>query len=172
MRMMRLLSITVSCTAAIVALLSTAGSAQQKVPFRGDTPIAPQGIPKIPLPDQPVVFDTAEGQKIRVVVHASGLSHPWSLAFLPDPSTPLGASGTMLVTERDGRLRVIRKGVLDPKPVEGVPTIRRAGLSGLMDVVLHPQYATNNFVYLSYAKPLSEKETATAIARGDRTSVV
>ena len=158
MRMMRLLSITVSCTAAIVAPLSTAGSAQQKVPFRGDTPIAPQGIPKIPLPDQPVVFDTAEGQKIRVVVHASGLSHPWSLAFLPD--------GTMLVTERDGRLRVIRKSVLDPKPVEGVPTIRRAGLSGLMDVVLHPQYATNNFVYLSYAKPLSEKETATAIARG------
>jgi glucose/arabinose dehydrogenase len=145
--MMRLLSITVSCTAAIVALLSTAGAAQQKVPFRGDTPIAPQGIPRIPLPDQPVIYDTAEGQKIRVVVHASGLSHPWSLAFLPD--------GTMLVTERDGRLRVIRHGVLDAKPVEGVPTIRRAGLSGLMDVVLHPQYATNNFVYLSYAKPFN-----------------
>ena len=109
MRMMRLLSITVPCTAAIVALLSTAGSAQQKVPFRGDTPIAPSGIPKIPLPDQPVVYDTAEGQKIRVVVHTSGLSHPWSLAFLP--------GDTMLVTERDGRLRVIRNGVLDPKPV-------------------------------------------------------
>ena len=85
MKMMRLLSITVSCTAAIVALLSTAGAAQQKVPFRGDTPIAPSGIPKIPLPDQPVVYDTAEGQRIRVVVHASGLSHPWSLAFLPTP---------------------------------------------------------------------------------------
>ena len=167
MRMMRLLSITVSCTAAIVALLSTAGAAQQKVPFRGDTPIAPSGIPKIPLPDQPVVYDTAEGQQIRVVVHASGLSHPWSLAFLPGPSTPLGAGGgTMLVTERDGRLRVIRNGVLDPKAVEGVPTIRRAGLSGLMDVVLHPQFASNNFVYLSYAKPLNEKESATAIARG------
>ena len=122
MRMMRLLSITVSCTAAIVALLSTAGAAQQKVPFRGDTPIAPSGIPKIPLPDQPVVYDTAEGQQIRVVVHASGLSHPWSLAFLPD--------GTMLVTERDGRLRVIRNGVLDPKAVEGLPTIRRDCASG------------------------------------------
>ena len=158
MRMMRLLSITVLCTAAIVALLSTAGAAQQKVPFRGDTPIAPSGIPKIQLPDQPVVYDTAEGQQIRVVVHASGLSHPWSLAFLPD--------GTMLVTERDGRLRVIRNGVLDPKAVEGLPTIRRAGLSGLMDVVLHPQFASNNFVYLSYAKPLNEKESATAIARG------
>jgi glucose/arabinose dehydrogenase len=72
----------------------------------------------------------------------------------------------MLVTERDGRLRVIRNGVLDPKAVEGLPTIRRAGLSGLMDVVLHPQFASNNFVYLSYAKPLNEKESATAIARG------
>jgi aldose sugar dehydrogenase len=158
MRMLRLLSITMSCTAAIVALLSTAGAAQQKVPFRGDTPIAPSGIPKVSLPDQPVVYDTAEGQRIRVVVHASGLSHPWSLAFLPD--------GTMLVTERDGRLRVIRNGVLDPKPVEGLPAMRRAGLVGLMDVVLHPQFASNSLVYFSYAKPLDEKASATAIARG------
>ena len=158
MRMLRLLSITMSCTAAIVTLLSTAGAAQQKVPFRGDTPIAPSGIPKIPLPDQPVVYDTAEGQRIRVVVHTTGLSHPWSLAFLPD--------GTMLVTERDGRLRVIRNGVLDPKPVEGLPTMRRAGLVGLMDVTLHPQFASNSLIYLSYAKPIDEKQSATAIARG------
>lgn len=158
MKMLRLLSITVPSTAVIVALLSTAGAAQQKVPFRGDTPIAPSGIPKIPLPDQPVVYDTAEGQRIRVVVHTSGLSHPWSLAFLPD--------GTMLVTERDGRLRVIRNGVLDPKPVEGLPAMRRAGLVGLMDVTLHPQFASNSLVYFSYAKPLDEKASATAIARG------
>jgi aldose sugar dehydrogenase len=154
----RLLTFTMSVTASIVTLLSTGGSAQQTVPFRGNTPIAPQGIPKLALPDQPVVYDTAEGQRILVVVYATGLSHPWSAAFLPD--------GAMLVTERDGRLRLIRNGTLDPKPVEGVPTIRRAGLSGLMDVVLHPQFATNGFVYLSYAKPLNEKETATAIARG------
>ena len=157
-RIARLVTFALSFTVLAVVLLSTSGAAQQKVPFRGDTPIAPSGIPKVPLPDQPVVYDTAEGQKIRVVVHTAGLSHPWSLAFLPD--------ATMLVTERDGRLRIIRNGTLDPKPVEGVPTIKRAGLSGLMDVVLHPQFATNNFVYLSYAKPLNEKETATAIARG------
>ena len=157
-RMTRRLTFTLSCTAAAVALLSAGGSAQQTVPFRGTTPIAPSGIPKLALPDQPVTYDTAEGQKIRVVVYARGLSHPWSATFLPD--------GAMLVTERDGRLRIIRNGTLDPKPVEGVPTIRRAGLSGLMDVVLHPQFATNSFVYLSYAKPLNEKETATAIARG------
>jgi glucose/arabinose dehydrogenase len=105
-----------------------------------------------------VIYDTAEGQRIRVVVYASGLSHPWSAAFLPD--------GAMLVTERDGRLRFIRNGIVEPSPVQGVPTIRRAGLSGLMDVVLHPQFGTNGFVYLSYAKPLNDKETATAIARG------
>jgi len=157
-RIARLVTFALSFTTLGIVLLSTSGAAQQKVPFRGDTPIAPSGIPKVSLPDQPVVYDTAEGQRIRVVVHTAGLSHPWSLAFLPD--------GTMLVTERDGRLRIIRNGTLDPKPVEGVPTIRRAGLSGLMDVVLHPQFATNNFVYLSYAKPLNEKETATAIARG------
>src|SRR5262245_62008462 len=156
--MTRLLTFTVSVIAAIVTLSSTSGSAQQKVPFRGDTPIAPSGIPKLPPPEQPAVYDTAEGQRIRVVVHTSGLSHPWSLAFLPD--------GTMLVTERDGRLRVIRNGVLDPKPVEGLPAMRRAGLVGLMDVVLHPQFASNNLIYFSYAKPLDEKASATAIARG------
>ena len=154
----RVLTFSVPVIAVIVTLLSTGSSAQQTVPFRGNTPIAPSGIPKLPLPEQPVIYDTAEGQRIRVVVYATGLSHPWSAAFLPD--------GAMLVTERDGRLRLIRNGILDPKPVEGVPTIRRAGLSGLMDIALHPQFATNGFVYLSYAKPLNEKETATAIARG------
>ena len=92
-----------------------------------------------PAAHRTMVYDTAEGQRIRVVVHASGLSHPWSLAFLPD--------GVMLVTERDGLLRLIRNGVLDPKPVEGLPAIRRAGLAGLMDLALHPQFATNKFVY-------------------------
>jgi glucose/arabinose dehydrogenase len=151
-------TVTLSFAALLVVLLSSGGEAQQKVPFRGTTPIAPSGIPRIPLPTEPVIYDTAEGQRIRVVVHASGLSHPWSMAFLPDE--------VILVTERDGRLRLVRHGVLDPKPVEGLPTIRRAGLSGLMDVVLHPQFETNKFVYVSYSKPLNEKENATAIARG------
>ncbi len=155
---MHLPPITLAFAALLVVLLSSAGTAQQKVPFRGNTPIAPSGIPRIPLPTEPMVYDTAEGQRIRVVVHASGLSHPWSLAFLPD--------GVMLVTERDGLLRLIRNGVLDPKPVEGLPAIRRAGLAGLMDLALHPQFATNKFVYISYSKPLNEKENATAIARG------
>ena len=94
--------------------------AQQKVPINNGIPVAPSGIVAQPLPDGPVTYKTAEGQDIRVVVVARGLATPWSLAFLPDPSTTL-AAGAMLVTERPGRLRVIRNGVLDPQPVAGVP---------------------------------------------------
>ena len=66
-----------------------------------------------PLPSLPVTLFTSEFP-VRVTAVATGLSHPWSLAFLPDPSTSLGASGvTMLVTERSGRLRIIRHGVLE-----------------------------------------------------------
>src|SRR6476620_2203630 len=69
----------------------------------------PVGVPVSPLGDGPFVLDTAEQHKIRVSVVAKGLSHPWSLAFLPD--------GSMLVTERPGRLRAIRDGKLDPRPI-------------------------------------------------------
>src|SRR5437879_2745206 len=73
----------------------------------------PIGVPVPPLGAGPFVLDTAEQHKIRVTVVTKGLAHPWSLAFLPD--------GGMLITERPGRLRILRNGVLDPKPVSGVP---------------------------------------------------
>src|ERR1700674_723063 len=73
------------------------------------------GVPVPPLGNGPFVFDTAEQHKIRVSIVAKGLSHPWSLAFLPD--------GSMLVTERPGRLRIIRDGKLDAKPISGVPAV-------------------------------------------------
>ena len=139
-------------------------SAQQQVPFRNNIPVAPTGIAARPLPDKPVEFDTAEGERIRVVVVARGLTYPWSLAFLPD--------GSMLVTERTGKLRIIRKGVLDPQPVSGVPASRYAGRSGdpgavhgLMDIALHPRFAENGFVYLTYTKPRGDGSTI-ALARG------
>jgi glucose/arabinose dehydrogenase len=105
-----------------------------------------------------VELATAEGQDIRVVVVVKGLAHPWSLAFLPD--------GSMLVTERPGRLRSIRNGVLNPEPIAGVPEVRAAGLSGLMEVALHPRYAENNLVYLTYAKPMAGNQSTVALARG------
>ena len=139
-------------------LLSTVGAAQQKVPFRNNIPVAPQGIKIPPLPDKPVEFQTAEGQDIQVVVVAKGLAHPWSLAFLPD--------GTMLITERAGRLRAVRNGVLDPQPIAGVPAVRAVGLAGLMDVALHPKFSENHFIYLTYTKPLNNDQGTVALARG------
>src|SRR3954470_3776009 len=86
-----------------VCVLTAVAAGQQKVPFRGTTPVAPQGLAAaVPLPEKPVDYHTAEGQDIVVTVLVKGLSHPWSLAFLPD--------GSMLLTERPGRLRIIRNG--------------------------------------------------------------
>jgi glucose/arabinose dehydrogenase len=110
-----------------------------------------------PLPPLPQVFETAQ-QRIRVVAVANGLANPWSLAFLPN--------GDILVTERAGRLRIIRNGVLDPQPIPGVPTVRTTVLGGLLDVALHPRYADNGLVYLSYSKADEQNRTTTALARG------
>ncbi len=104
------------------------------------------GVPVLPLEEGPWVFDTAEQHKIRVSVVTRGLSHPWAIAFLPD--------GGMLITERDGRLRVVRDGVLDPRAISGVPQVRTDGNGGLMDVGLHPQFSENGLVYLNYTKPV------------------
>ena len=162
----------------VVALVATVGlktgSGQQTVPFQGGIPVAPTGLANRPLPDKPMEFDTGEGQRIRVSVLTKALKFPWALTFLPDPSASLGAGGvTMLVTERTGNLRIIRKGVLDAQPVAGGPKGYFAGESGLpgavhgyMDVALHPKFAENKYVYLSYTKPLDEKRRTVAIARG------
>jgi glucose/arabinose dehydrogenase len=108
-------------------------------------------------PPLPQTFFSGE-TPIRVVPVARGLSHPWSLAFLP--------SGEMLVTERDGRLRIIRNGMLDPQPVAGVPSVFARVLGGLLDVALHPQFAQNRFIYLAYSKAGDNNLSTTALARG------
>jgi glucose/arabinose dehydrogenase len=111
------------------------------------------------------VFDTAEGQMIRVVTLTRELEHPWGMAFLPD--------GAILVTERPGRLRILRNGVLDPKPIAGVPPVNAVSLDGLLDVAVHPRFAETGFVYLTYSKEVNERSTATlARARFDGTALV
>ncbi|HUF76648.1 MAG TPA: PQQ-dependent sugar dehydrogenase [Longimicrobiales bacterium] len=94
----------------------------------------------------------------RVVTVADGFEHPWSIAFLP--------GGDILVTERPGRLRIIRDGRLVPAPVEGVPPVFAVGQGGLLDVVPHPEFEQNRLVYLSYSKPLGGQESTTAVIRG------
>ncbi len=155
-----------SLAVALVATVGTqVGSAQQKVPFAGGIPVAPLGLANRPLPKLPMDFATGEGQGVRVTALVTGLENPWTLAFLPD--------GSMLVTERPGRLRIVRNGKLDPQAVAGGPMARNLGVSGepgavhgYMDVVLHPKFADNKLVYVCYTKPLDAKRQTTAIARG------
>jgi aldose sugar dehydrogenase len=165
----RTVSLAVAMSAlAVVAVSMTAAAIQVVAPNgqRGTVPAAPPAGPaggarsarsSPPLPSLPQTFETAL-YKIRVSVVAHGLAHPWSLAFLPD--------GNMLVTEREGRLRIVRNGVLDPTPIAGVPTVRAAVLGGLLDVALHPKFAENKLMYLSYSKPGDNRLVTTAVARG------
>jgi glucose/arabinose dehydrogenase len=79
----------------------------------------------------------------ELVTVVTGLEHPWGMAFLPDAS--------ILVTERAGRLRIVREGQLAAEPIEGVPPVYASGQGGLLDVALDPEFASNRLIYLSYA---------------------
>ena len=104
------------------------------------------------LPPLPAVFETFE-QKVRVSVVARGLDRPWSLLILPD--------GDMLVSIRySGQLRAIRKGTLDPAPVAGLPEMRT-----MFDIVMHPKYAENHWLYFGYSKKVESGRSPVAIAR-------
>jgi glucose/arabinose dehydrogenase len=88
----------------------------------------------------PLTAGAAQAEQVQVM--ASGLDHPWSIAFLP--------AGDVLVTERAGRLlRLVPGG--KPRAISGVPAVRLASQGGLFDVVLHPKFADNGLIYLSYA---------------------
>ena len=101
--------------------------------------------PRVDLADGPQVFE-ADGQHFRVVP-ITGLERPWALAVLPNLD--------ILVTEREGRLRVIRDGVLDAEPLAGLPEINTGAVnSGLMDVILHPQFEENQLIYFTYSKAM------------------
>ena len=114
--------------------------------------------PAVGPPLRPLVLESPAGQRFRVVPVATGLEHPWSLAFLP-------GGRSMLVTERPGRLRLIRDDGLDPRPIAGVPDVYAEHLGGLNEVALHPEFARNGLVYLSYSKAGARGATL-ALARG------
>ncbi|MGO1502684.1 MAG: PQQ-dependent sugar dehydrogenase [Marinobacter sp.] len=99
---------------------------------------------------------TSQEASFQLETVAEDLEHPWGLAFLPD--------GSMLVTERAGRLRVIRAGELSSKPVAGLPASAVTGQGGLFDVVLHPSFEKNRVLFLSYAHRSNEGMT-TRVAR-------
>jgi glucose/arabinose dehydrogenase len=89
---------------------------------------------------------------------AKGLVHPWGLAFLPD--------GRLLVTERPGRLRIVNQQGQVLPPVAGVPDVYASGQGGLLDVALAPDFASSQWVYLSYAEPRGGGRNGTSVARG------
>jgi glucose/arabinose dehydrogenase len=157
---------------ALVALIATSGlAAQQPAPGQaaqgaaqggrqggrqggqggqGAAAFAPPPInwPAPALPDGAIMVQSAvpAHRDLRLTV-TKGLSHPWAMAFLPD--------GGILVTERAGRLRIVRNGVVDPAPIPGLPAIAAGGLNGLLDIALHPQFAKNRWVYFTYHKPVA-----------------
>ena len=95
----------------------------------------------------------------RVVTVVDGLVQPWSIAWLPN--------GDALVTERPGRLRIVRGGKLLPRAVDGVPPVVFQGQGGLLEVAVHPNFASNRFVYLTYSKAKADGSGATtALVRG------
>lgn len=127
------------------------------------------GIAPVTL-DGSYTFDTAEQHGIRVSVVAHGLPHPFSLAFLPN--------GDALVTERGGRLRLVRGAtgsnpVLEPQPVAGIPEQPAFRTGGLHEIALHPQFAANGLVYFTFNKageaaaggPPGQRQSAVALFR-------
>jgi aldose sugar dehydrogenase len=112
--------------------------------------------PTIVDPDGQVIRSEKQAFKLEVV--ARDLETPWGIAFLPD--------GRMLVTERPGRLRIVEEGRLLPEPVTGTPKPWAVQDGGFLDVEVHPSYAENGWIYLSYAAAGPNDTSMTAIVRG------
>jgi aldose sugar dehydrogenase len=150
------------CSASVAAVILgvfAGASAQQGTPSAAAPPTPQPGAAPLPtdpdtLPDK--VFDFASAAHPFRVTPIKGLSRPFALAFLPD--------GNMLVTEREGRLRLVRNGVVDPKPIAGLPEVLDVRLKGLQDLALHPRFTENRLIYFTYYKlKPGEKDVATAV---------
>ena len=100
-------------------------------------------------------FSSSAG-KLRVVTVAKGLENPWSLAFLP--------GGRMLVTEREGRIRIVSKSGRLLPPLRGAPKVYASGQGGMLDVILDPGFARNNTIFISFSEPGGDG-AGTAVAR-------
>jgi len=156
------------CFPLLVVIASTATAdrvppRQTLAPHELRASVAPPPIvwPTPAMPGGAIEFESAEQRHLRAVVITKALEQPWSIAFLPD--------GSMLITERPGRLRIVHHGVLEARPVQGIPNVKtggEGGLQGLMDVVLHPRFSENRWVYFTYHKPTADGDGATTLGRG------
>lgn len=141
-----------ACAQAFAAALPGCGAGGSTSDAAGQQPLAPDAAarpsdasaqPATPLQD--TVDSTSAPTSVRAIEVATGLEHPWGLAFLPD--------GRMLVTERPGRMRLITASGNVSEPLAGVPAVFAQGQGGLLDVALDPGFATNRLLYVAYAEP-------------------
>jgi aldose sugar dehydrogenase len=152
-------------TIATLALIAVGVGAQQKAQVNAaGIPVAPVGLADQVLGKGPFNYRTGEQQNIRVTVVVRNVEYPYSMAFLP--------TGELLFTERRGQLRIIRNGVLDPKPISGGPASRFAGKSGAlgavhgyMSLVVHPRFAENQLIYFTFTKPVDAQRSEVVVAR-------
>lgn len=103
-----------------------------------------------------LALTTSPASALSVEKVVEGLEHPWGLAFLPD--------GSMLVSERPGRLRIVRDGKLSA-PIANVPRVAARGQGGLLDIALHPDFVSNRLIYFSFAEPRGIASNGTSLAR-------
>lgn len=143
-------------TLALASALTVAAFAQSDNPVRQGPPNVPAFKPA--FPEQTRAPAMASGVELEAAVLARGLEHPWGIAVLP--------SGDYLVTERSGDLRIVTAEGAVSRALSGVPEVLARRQGGLLDVALDPDFADNRLVYLTYAKPLSGRLSATAAARG------
>ena len=122
--------------------------------------VAPTAAPTAEASPLQAVSPSSTARGFKQATVAEGLERPWGMAWLPD--------GSMLISEKAGRLRLLKNGVLEPTPIAGVPSVMSSGQGGLMDVSIHPRFAENRFVYLTYASGTADaNRTRIARARFD-----
>lgn len=147
------------------ALFAANASAQQAVEFRGPIPVAPTGLAGKPLGEGPWEYPTGETMDIRVEVVVRGIEYPMSMAFLPN-------DGGILLVSRPGKIHLVKGGTAQEIPggppsiyfgVSGEPAVAH----GYIDIALHPDFATNQLVYLAYSKPFgADNGRSLAVGRG------
>ena len=158
----------------VVVLLMAGGGFASLPSFRTRATAAASGIEAVTLTQPAYVFDTAEQHKVRVMVVARGLRHPFAVALLP--------SGDALVSERGAGIRLVHNAAggvaqLDPTPLQGLPATPAFRNAGLQDVALHPDFAHNHLVYFTFnqagnpppadAKPPVRQESRISLFRGE-----
>lgn len=158
-------------TARMAFLLGTGGLFLTPAVFAQETMPVEQGPPNTEFqpafPEQTRAPASDSGVNLHAEIVISGLEHPWGIAMLPD--------GGILVTERPGRLRMVSPEGALSEPLDGVPEVHAVEQGGLLDVAIGPDFETERWIYLSYAKPLGDGMSVTAVSRArlgeDRTEL-